>query len=152
MPTVLIRSGRHPLVVCLAGGLLVTSLYGILGISTSASIDKGLDYWQRVAWAVQGIFGSGTLLAGLHWMQLTKNYSETNAIRALLIERAGQLGVAFGSVTFVIVLCSVSSFADSGLVTTLATSICLGSLWRAWQITKGMRRIRQHYARTEAAR
>jgi hypothetical protein len=61
----------------------------------------------------------------------------------LAVERAGQVLLMTGAAVYVIVLCQVSTFARSGLVTTVAAAIALGSAWRIWQITKDVRLLRE---------
>lgn len=142
MPTVLIRSGRNAHEVSLTVGLLLIALYGLLYAPPSASIDAGLTVAQRVMWGVQGVVGTSVTLIGLYWLPLTRRHTTTAAITSLYIERAGQFLVGIGAATYVVVLCKVSTFQASGLVTVISCAIVAASVGRFTQITRGLKRIR----------
>jgi hypothetical protein len=134
LPVVVVRSGRNPHSVCLSLGLVLVSLYGMLFSTPSVSLDSGLSVPQRVMFAICTVLGSTLILAGIYRKQLRSG---------LEIERAGQVLLATGSATYVAVLCTVSTFDRSGLVTTIGLAMCIGSLWRCGQITRDLRLLRK---------
>ena len=134
LPVVVVRSGRNPHSVCLGIGLVLVAIYGLLFSTPSASVDSGLDLPQRLAFGACSVVGSALILIGIYRKHLRSG---------LEIERAGQVLLATGAATYVIVLCAVSTFDRSGLVTTLGCAICAGSLWRCAQITKDLRLLRK---------
>lgn len=134
MQPLMIRSGRNPYEVCLSIGLALISLYGLLWGAPSVSLDNGLTQGERVVWGMQGLAGAIVTLAGIYWRPM---------LTGLYIERAGQLLLGFGAVTYVVVLCGVSTFARSGLVVTIASAIAVASVWRFLQITAALWRWRK---------
>lgn len=133
-PVIVVRSGRHPTAVSLAIGLVLVSFYGILFSTPSVSIDSGLTVYQRAMFGACSVLGAGHILAGIFWRELR---------HGLAIERAGQVLLATGSATYVIVLCNVSTFERSGLVTVVAAAIGVGALGRIIDITKDLRMLRK---------
>lgn len=129
-PVIVVRSGRNPHSVCLTLGLVLISLYGIFFSTPSVSIDSGLEPYQRIMFAACSVLGAGAILAGIFWREIH---------HGLEVERAGQVLLMTGALVYVIVLWQVSTFERSGLVTTIAAAIGLGSAWRIWQITKDVR-------------
>lgn len=133
LPVIVVRSGRSPHSVSLAVALVVVALYGLLFSTPSVSIDSGLTVLQRGLFAACTVIGAGLTLAGIYWRSLP---------RGLMIERAGQVLLATGAATYVVVLCTVSTFDRSGLVTTVACGIGIGSAWRIGQIGRDLRLLR----------
>jgi hypothetical membrane protein len=134
LPVVIVRSGRNPHSVCLSLGLVLVSLYGMLFSTPSVSLDSGLDFGQRIMFAICSVTGSALILVGIYRKHLRSG---------LEIERGGQVLMATGSSVYVVVLCAVSSFSRSGLVTTIGVAICAGSVWRCIQITRDLRLLRK---------
>lgn len=133
-PVIVVRSGRNPHSVSLAIGLVLVSLYGIFFSTPSVSIDSGLEVYQRVMFGACSVVGAVMVLFGIFWRDLR---------HGLETERAGQLLLATGATTYVIVLCQVSTFARSGLVTVVAAAIGIGCLWRIYDITRDLRVLRK---------
>jgi hypothetical membrane protein len=134
LPVVVVRSGRNPHSVCLSLGLVLVSLYGMLFSTPSVSLDSGLTVGQRVMFAICSVLGSTLILVGIYRKHLRSG---------LEIERAGQVLMATGSAVYVVVLCKVSSFDRSGLVTVIGLAICIGSIWRCIQIRRDLRLLRK---------
>lgn len=124
------RSRHNPYEISIAIALTALSLYGILLTPASSSLDAGLSVGQRFAYSSLGLVGSVTTLAGLGFR---------NTHTGLLIERAGQFMMAFGAGAFVVVLCMVTSFDESGLVTATGSAIGIAAAWRFRQITRDLR-------------
>lgn len=133
-PVIVVRSGRNPHSVSLAVGLVLVSLYGIFFSTPSVSIDSGLQVYQRTAFGGCSIVGASLILLGIFRKDLR---------HGLGTERIGQVLLMTGATTYVIVLCHVSTFARSGLVTVVASAIGIGCLWRMWQITSDLRMLRK---------
>lgn len=131
-PTV-VRSGRNPHSVSLALGLTAISLYGLFFEPASVSIDAGLDGAQRLAFSILTVLGALITIAGIFWPTL---------LVGLLVERIGQLLLSTGAAVYVVVLCSVSTFERSGLITTIGCAIAVGSMWRVVQITRDLKPVR----------
>lgn len=134
LPVVVVRSGRNPHSVCLGIGLVAVSAYGVLFSTPSASLDSGLTYPQRIMFATCSVLGAALILVGIYRKQLRPG---------LQIERAGQVLMATGAATYVVVLHRVSSFDRSGLVITIGAAIFAGSVWRCFQIRKDLRLLRK---------
>lgn len=120
-----VHSGRNPHTVSLALGLVAISVYGIVFSTPSVSLDSGLTHWQRIGFGVLSVLGAALILWGIYRRDL---------LHGLLIERIGQITLAIAGLVYVIVLCTVSSFERSGLVTTIGCAITIGSTWRALRI------------------
>lgn len=134
LPVVVVRSGRNPHSVCLSIGLVLVAIYGMMFSTPSVSLDSGLTLPQRLMFAACSVIGCILILVGIYRKRLRSG---------LEIERAGQVLLATGAATYVVVLCAVSTFDRSGLVTTLGCAICAGSLWRVGQITIDLRLLRK---------
>lgn len=124
------RSRHNPYEISIAIAFATLSLYGIFLTPASASLDAGLDVLQRFAYSAVGLAGSAITLWGLRCH---------NRHKGLLVERAGQFMMGFGAAAFVAVLCMVSNFAESGLVTCTAAAISCAAFWRFRQINGDLR-------------
>jgi len=135
MPTLLIREGRNPYEVCTAIGVVVITMYAVVMGPPSVSVQESLSSTQRLVWACLCFSGAAVTLAGLYWPK--------DHMTGLLIERAGQVMLAFATAAYLVALCSVSTFERSGLVMTIGSAIAIAAGIRAWRITRGVQRIRQ---------
>lgn len=127
------RSRNNPYEWALCIALLVLSVYGAAYEPPSSSLDRGLTDPMRYAYSFIGVFGGIATTLGLRLR---------DAHLGLLIEQAGQLAVCGGAATFVIVLCRVSTFNQSGLVTMTGLAIAFGAAGRTWQIGRDLKRER----------
>lgn len=134
MPYLLIREGRNPYEVDTAVGVIVITIYAVLQGSPSVSVQESLSYSQRVVWSLLCFSGAAVTLVGLYWPK--------DRMTGLLIERAGQVMLAFATAAYLVALCSVSSFDRSGLVMVIGCAISVSAARRAWNISRGMRDIR----------
>jgi len=125
------RSRNNPYEWALCIALLILSLYGAAYSPPSSSLDEGLTRLMRYAYSFIGIFGGLATIIGLRLK---------DAHLGLLVEQVGQLAVSGGALTFAIVLCRVSTFNQSGLVTMSAFAIFAGAAGRTWQIGRDLRR------------
>lgn len=125
------RSRSNPYEIGIAVSLLFLSVYGLLVTPASASLDRGMTEPMRMSYAILGVLGSTTTLVGLRLK---------DAHLGLIVEAVGQLFVGGGAATFVVVLCAVTSFEQSGLVTGTGAAISLSALFRVWQILRDVRR------------
>lgn len=135
------RSRHNPYEISIAIALFALSMYGLFLTPASASLDAGLNLIQRLAYSALGLVGAGVTLWGLRCK---------NRHKGMLVERAGQLMLGFGAAAFVAVLCAVSSFEESGIVTGTGLAITVAALWRAWQIRGDLRTWHQRAATTQA--
>jgi hypothetical protein len=124
------RSRKNPYEISIAIALAALSLYGIFLTPASASLDAGLSVGQRFLYSALGLLGSGITLLGLRC-----KHPHTG----LLVERAGQFMMGFGAAAFVAVLCKVSTFDQSGLVTGSGAAIAVAAFWRFHQINVDLR-------------
>lgn len=125
------RSRNNPYEWTFCVGLLFLSLYGMVYEPPSTSLDEGLPPWMRLTYSLIGLAGALFTITGLRIR---------DAHAGLLLERIGQLAVSGGALVYAIVLCSVSTFTRSGLITVTAFAIFLGALIRVGQITRDLRR------------
>ena len=120
-----VHSGRNPHTISLSLGLVAIGVYGLAFSTPSVSLDSGLTHWQRLGFGFLSVLGAALVLWGVYHRDL---------LHGLLIERAGQITLAIAGLVYVIVLCTVSTFERSGLVTTIGVAIAVGSSWRALRI------------------
>lgn len=126
---VILRSGRNPFELCLTIGLFLLSAYSLIGGTPSVSLDHALEHWQRILWSAQGLVGAAISLAGIYWKPM---------LMGLRIERIGMLLLSAGSISYVTVICFVSTFNRSGFVVTMGLAIAFGALLRARQISQDL--------------
>jgi hypothetical protein len=142
MPTMLIREGRNPYEVWTAVGIVVITAYAVLVGSPSASAQETLSHPQQVAWSLLCFFGATVTLAGLFW--------RWDHMAGLLIERAGQVMLAGSLTTYLVILCTVSTFNKAGVVMTIGSCCAIAAAHRAFKITRGVRQIRHRVGGLDA--
>lgn len=134
MGPIVIRSGRHPYVVSLAVGLVIAHLYGLVVAPASVSVDAALEPTTRTLFGVCSASGAALILSGIYWRR--------DLLTGLLVERIGHILLGTGSAAYVAVLCTISTFNRSGLITIIGCAISVGAAARIVQITRDARALR----------
>ena len=129
----IVRSGRHPVVVGVLVGLLVIGLWSLVFDPPSKSIDLAFDYPQRAVWSAQVAFAAAVTLAGLWWR---------DPISGLLVERVGWGLVVVGLATYLTILATVSSLSAAGVIVGIVGGIIVGALARIVVIGRDLREVR----------
>ena len=129
----IVRSGRHPVVVGVLVGLLLIGLFSLVFDPPSKTIDLAFDYPQRALWSAQVAFASSVTLAGLWWR---------DPITGLLIERIGWALVTVGLSTYLVILATVSTLSAAGAIVGIASGIIVGAVGRIVAIRRDLAEVR----------
>jgi len=121
------------MVVAILVGLMVVSAYSLAFELPSKTLDLAFGYPQRAVWSAQLLGATIVTLAGLYWR---------DPLTGLLIERVGWGMVVAGSVTYLVILSSVSTFSSAGIVVSMLSGVIVGALVRIFHIVHDLRDVR----------